>query len=27
MEMIERRIGDASIRKWINIGVIDDGCW
>src|SRR5246500_1268932 len=29
MEMIERRIGDASIlrliRKWINIGVIDDG--
>ena len=29
MEMIERRIGDASIlrliRKWINIGVIDAG--
>jgi RNA-directed DNA polymerase len=29
MEMIERRISDASIlrllRKWINIGVIDDG--
>ena len=29
MEMIERRIGDASIlrliRKWINTGVIDDG--
>ena len=29
MEMIERRVSDASIlrliRKWINIGVIDDG--
>jgi RNA-directed DNA polymerase len=29
MEMIERRISDASIlrliRKWINIGVIDEG--
>jgi len=29
MEMIERRISDASvlrlIRKWINVGVIDDG--
>jgi RNA-directed DNA polymerase len=29
MEMIERRISDASIlrliRKWINIGVVDDG--
>jgi RNA-directed DNA polymerase len=29
MEMVERRISDASIlrllRKWINIGVIDDG--
>jgi RNA-directed DNA polymerase len=29
MEMIERRIGDASIlrliRKWINIGVVDAG--
>ena len=29
MEMIERRVNDASIlrliRKWINVGVIDDG--
>ena len=29
MEMIERRVSDASvlrlIRKWINVGVIDDG--
>ncbi len=29
MEMIARRISDASvlrlIRKWINVGVIDDG--
>src|SRR6516165_7515541 len=29
MEMIERRISDASVlrltRKWINVGVIDDG--
>jgi RNA-directed DNA polymerase len=30
MEMIEKRIGDGSIlrliRKWINVGVLDDGC-
>ena len=29
MEMVERRVNDASvlrlIRKWINVGVIDDG--
>src|SRR5215470_19356756 len=29
MEMIEKRVSDASvlrlIRKWINVGVIDDG--
>ena len=29
MEMIEQRVSDASvlrlIRKWINVGVIDDG--
>jgi len=29
MEMIERRISDKSIlsliRKWINVGIVDDG--